>query len=344
MKKFFLISALLLAGICFAAQADLAKVKLKNGVELTGTLISMDPTDKIVIEIGGTQSTIKMTDVESVEKVVEPTAAAPTAAPAAAASPEGALPKEKTVNIAGHDMKFILVPSSTFSYGYDGPGSRVIDSEPVHEVEVSPFYVSADPVSVDLAKDIIGSDPWSEYTYSFDENGLKNYAKVGLDLVYEKDLDKLKKIAFFYPSFNKMDIQNSAGKLAKEGETFPSAKNFIAALQEKAGKDVKLLNEVQYASLIKQEIDGINFPMNPEVMMSVYMNQRKNPAVDKYMTKGLDMIVYPGGFRSNVKVNKLDYRASLGIHKVDKKKKQVVFYNYGLGHIIGPMHLVMPAK
>lgn len=343
MKKFFLISALLLGGICFAAQADLAKVKLKNGVELTGTLISMDPTDKIVIEIGGTQSTIKMTDVESVEKVVEPTAAAPTAAPAAAASPEDALPKEKTVNIAGHDMKFILVPSNTFSYGYDGPGSRVIDSEPVHEVEVAPFYVSADPVSVDLAKDIIGSDPWSEYTYGFDDNGLKIYAKAGLDFAYEKDLDKVKKIAFFFPSFNKMEIQNGAGKLAKEGESFPSAKAFISALQEKAGKDVKLLNEVQYASLIKQEIDGVNFPMNPEVMMSVYMNERKNPSVNKYMTKGLDMIVYPGGFRSNVKVSKLDYRASLGMHKVDKKKKVVKFYS-GLANIIGPTHLVIPAK
>lgn len=346
MKKLFLITALLLGSMCFTVQAELAKVKLKNGVELTGTLISMDPTENIVLEIGGKQSTIKMSDIESVEKVVENAQTTTRGdAPTNATATENTLPKEKIVNIAGHDVKFVLVPSHTFSYGYDGDGSRLLDSEPVHEVEVSAFYVSEEPVTVDLAKDIMGSNPWGEYEYIYDTKTLERTrnSKYGLDLPVEENMDKLKSIALFYPSFNKYEIQNlQLGKLGKEGESFPAAKSFIAALQQKAGNDVKLLNEVQYASLIKQEIEGVRFPIGPDVMMSVNMNERKDPSVAKYMVKGLDTYASPGGFRNPVLVSKLHNRATMGMHNVDKKKKQVKIY--GAGHVVGPLHLVVPAK
>ncbi len=346
MKKFFLISALLLGSMCFTMHAELARVKLKNGVELTGTLISMDPTENIVLEIGGKQSTIKMSDIESVEKVTESTRATNSGDTSAeATASENTLPKEKIVNIAGHDVKFVLVPEHTFSYGYDGNGSRVLDSEPVHEVEVSAFYVSEEPVTVELARDIIGSNPWGEYEYSYDEKNLERTrnSKYGLDLPVEENMDKLKNIALFYPSFNKYEIQNlQYGKLSKEGESFPAAKSFIATLQQKAGNDVKLLNEVQYASLIKQEVEGVRFPIGPDVMMSVNMKERKDPSPAKYMVKGLDTYVNPGGFRNPVLASKLDNRATMGMHSVDKKKKQVKIY--GIGHVVGPLHLVIPAR
>lgn len=346
MKKIFLLSALLLGCMCFTVNAELTKVRLKNGVELTGTLISMDPTENIVLEIGGKQSTIKMSDIEAIEKIAEDTAVANQENSAVKTSaPEGALPKEKTVNIAGHDVKFVLVPTHTFSYGYDGDGSRLLDSEPVHEVEVSAFYVSEEPVTVELAKDIMGANPWGEYEYGYDTKNLERTrnSKYGLDLPVEENTDKLKNVALFYPSFNKYEIQNlQYGKLGKEGESFPTAKSFIAELQQKAGKEVKILNEVQYASLIKQEIDGVKFPIAPDIMMSVNMKERKNPSPDKYMTKGIDTYASPGGFRNPVLVSKLDNRATMGMHSVDKKKKQVKIY--GIGHVVAPIHLVVPAK
>lgn len=168
MKKILLIFALLTTSFYFVAHANLTKVKLKNGVEVTGTLISFDPAEKVIIEIGGKESTIKMIDIESIEKVDENNSSTSRKS-AGVVESENTLPKEKIINIAGHDVKFILVPKYIFSYGYDGNGSLTVDSEPVHEVEVSSFYVSAEPVTVILAKDIIGNNPWKEYEYYYDK-------------------------------------------------------------------------------------------------------------------------------------------------------------------------------
>ncbi|MCM1067231.1 MAG: hypothetical protein NC418_06640 [Muribaculaceae bacterium] len=340
MRKLILLTALFLCAFAFAARADQAKVKLKNGVELTGTVVSIDPLQGVVLEIAGKQTSISMADVAAIENVGE---ASTPAAPAAPAPVEAELPKEKTVNIAGHDVKFVLVPAYTFSYGYDGDGSRFNDSEPVHEVELSAFYVSEEPVSVDLAKDVMGSNPWGEYEYSINEKNFELAKRNKIYLRVPEDPSTLKDIALFYPSFNKFEIQNFAiGKVGKEGETFPEVKAFIDDVQKKAGKDVKLLNEVQYASIIKQGIDGVKFPIAPDVMMSVNMNERKNPSVDKYMLKGQGTYVNPGGFRTAVLMNAVDFRVTMGRHKIDKKKKTVSIYGGNLA--VGPIHLVIPAE
>ncbi|MCM1067230.1 MAG: hypothetical protein NC418_06635 [Muribaculaceae bacterium] len=342
MKKLILLTALFLCAFAFAARAEQAKVKLKNGVELTGTVVSIDPMQGVVLEIAGKQTSISMADVAAIENVGSASASAAPAS-AAPATAEAELPKEKTVNIAGHDVKFVLVPAYTFSYGYDGDGSRFNDSEPVHEVELSAFYVSEEPVSVDLAKDVMGCNPWGEYEYSLDEKNLERAVRNKLDLPVPEDRATIKDLALFYPTFNKYEIQNlQMGKIAKEGESFPSAKAFIDDVQKKAGKDVKLLNEVQYASIVKQDIDAVKFPIAPDVMMSVNMNERKNPSVDKYILKGLGTYVSPGGFRNPVLINKVDLRVSMGLHNVDKKKKTVGIYAFG--HAVGPIHLVIPAE
>ena len=113
-------------------------------------------------------------------------------------------------------------------------------------------------------------------------------------------------------------------------------------VRKKTDMDVKLLNEVQFASIVKQDIDAVKFPIAPDVMMSVNMNERKNPSVDKYMLKGLAAFVSPGGFRNPVLLNKVDFRVSMGLHNIDKKKKTVSIY--GGGYAVGPIHLVVPAE
>lgn len=162
-------------------------------------------------------------------------------------------------------------------------------------------------------------------------------------LPVEENIEKLNNIALFYPTHEKSEIQNLQGAdIGREGESLPTAKAFITALRQMSDMDIKLLNEVQYASIIKQELESIKFPIAPDVMRSVNMNDRKDPSPERFMTKGTETMVDPGLFKPLAFINKIDNRITLGLHKVDKKNKKVIIY--GLGHAIGPIHLVLQVE
>ena len=53
-----------------------------------------------------------------------------------------------------HEM--ILVPGGRMNMGYDGDGSMSMESEPIHEVIVTSFYISANPLPASYVKSIVG--------------------------------------------------------------------------------------------------------------------------------------------------------------------------------------------
>ena len=157
-------------------------VKLKNGATITGTMKSFDPLKEIVIVVAGHETKIPMTQVEKVETgqsapaaVSQPTAVAqPTAQPAPqAASPAPASktlgneklmvteatgkPERISVNIGQTTIEMVLVSGGRMNMGYDGSGSRRMNSEPVHEVAVTSFYMSAQPLPAALVTEIVGT-------------------------------------------------------------------------------------------------------------------------------------------------------------------------------------------
>ena len=106
-------------------------------------------------------------------KTAQPVAAAPQAVPATAVQPaeaivpvaneqlgsrkllvtdDGAYPASITLQIGDQQMTLVLVRGGRMNMGFDGDGSRSMKSEPVHEVSVSSFYISDQPLRADIAQ------------------------------------------------------------------------------------------------------------------------------------------------------------------------------------------------
>ena len=183
MKRIALL--LLLAFFCLSMQAaddSRVKVKLKTGVTITGVMKRIDPLKEIVVVIAGQETTISMSDVENVEMVEgAPTSAGQPAAqvkPVAAAAAEpgtvvmsdeasGAWklqvteatgqPERITVNIGQTPIEMVLVNGGRMMMGYNGSGSTKMRSEPVHEVVVTSFYMSTQPLPASFVTEVVGT-------------------------------------------------------------------------------------------------------------------------------------------------------------------------------------------
>ena len=161
-------------------------VKLKTGTTITGIMKSFDPMTKIVIVVGGQETTIPMSKVADVEMkqdgpaaVQQPTSAqaapasvqaVPASAAPAPASASGSLgnkklmiteapnkPERISITIGQTPVEMVLVKGGRMNMGYDGSGSRKMRSEPVHEVAVTSFYMSAQPLPASLVTQIVGT-------------------------------------------------------------------------------------------------------------------------------------------------------------------------------------------
>lgn len=129
------------------------KVKLKNGTTITGTLKSFDPVTSITLIVGGQETTISMKSVESVDMVEN--------SPSLEVVPklEGQklivtetqdYPSEIVAQIGNEVVRMLLVKGGRMNMGYDGDHSWKMESEPVHEVEVTSFYISERPLPKSL--------------------------------------------------------------------------------------------------------------------------------------------------------------------------------------------------
>ena len=137
-----LLLGLFLCFVCYAQGTT--RVTLKNGTVLTGSIVEMNPTSHLILKIAGYDSKIDMKDVATIEEVGAP------ASPPQAVSQN--YPDTYMLAVGPYQIEMVLVPGGTFMMGYDGPGSRNMHSEPVHEVLLSPYYVNRRPISKDVAK------------------------------------------------------------------------------------------------------------------------------------------------------------------------------------------------
>ena len=155
------------------------KVQLKSGATITGLLKSFNPISEIVIVIAGQETKIPMSEVSNVEMLQDAPASAATAefsAPSVSASNDVAsadeylgfrkimvtekqsYPEAINVKVGSSNIRMILVPGGRLNMGYDGDGSLAMKSEPVHEVSVTSFYMSENPVDYKLATQFTTDD------------------------------------------------------------------------------------------------------------------------------------------------------------------------------------------
>ena len=168
MKKILLITFLIFSlSPVFADGGNQVKVKMKSGTSIIGEMKSFDPQKKIVLKIAGVETTLLMSDVESVEMLQNtPSVPSHNATPVnnnvqlgknkLLVTETRSYPKRILINIDNIKHEMILVPGGKMNMGFNGDGSWSMKSEPIHEVNVSSFYISATPLPASYVKNIVG--------------------------------------------------------------------------------------------------------------------------------------------------------------------------------------------
>lgn len=160
-KLLFLLIALL--PIIASAQTGQSVVILKNGTELKGTIKSIDPTDAVTLVIAGVETKIKMADVAKIEEANQVAATVPfTQEPQLGENDKLTVtdtadyPESFDLQVGNSKIKMILVRGGDMNMGYDGPGSRSMDSEPVHKVTLTSYYLSETFVTTAIVQEVTG--------------------------------------------------------------------------------------------------------------------------------------------------------------------------------------------
>lgn len=134
-------------------------IKLKNGATIKGELKSLDPLGDVVLIIAGKETAIPMENVNNLEAIESPQSSQ--VSTNAASEPvalgnsklivtdETSYPETITVNIGNTPIEMILVRGGKMNMGFDGDHSLAMKSEPVHEVSVTSFYMSVEPLSAE---------------------------------------------------------------------------------------------------------------------------------------------------------------------------------------------------
>lgn len=160
MKKLFVFVVTLVICSCAFAQNKDVKVILKNGSVLVGQLKSMDPSKSAIIIIGSNDIEIKMSDVDKIEN----------ASLNSTDEKDGKgnikylqtdkkpYPESVDIKIGEQTITMLLVRGGYFMMGFDGRHSLSFDSEPVHKVNVSSFYISKGDISHYVYKYIMGNE------------------------------------------------------------------------------------------------------------------------------------------------------------------------------------------
>lgn len=154
MKK-LLILLFVLIPLLASAQEKQTVVTLKSGTELKGVIKSIDPTDALIIVIAGIETTIKMDDVARIEEYKE--TIKKTEKPQLANNEKLVVtdfedyPDSFFINVCGTKIKMILVRGGDMNMGFDGKGSIDMNSQPVHKVSVTSFYLSETCIKSELA-------------------------------------------------------------------------------------------------------------------------------------------------------------------------------------------------
>ena len=163
MKNLLTIVSLLFA-LCGFAQSPHAAITLKSGVVITGHIKELVATDHVTIEVAGTESKISMSDVVSIETTDSKSGAS--------IQQESNLPISElkygeykeldskdypetiTVNLNGEQIEMILIRGGWFNMGYDERHSLSMKTEPVHQVTLTSYYISKQPLGNSVVKEL----------------------------------------------------------------------------------------------------------------------------------------------------------------------------------------------
>ncbi len=135
-------------------------IKLKNGATIKGELKSLDPIGDVVMIIAGIETAIPMEKVANLETLDTPLSSQISTNTASESvilgdkklivTDNASYPEKITVNIGNTPVEMILVRGGKMKMGFDGDHSWDMKSEPVHEVSVTSFYMSVEPLSADV--------------------------------------------------------------------------------------------------------------------------------------------------------------------------------------------------
>lgn len=144
-----------------SAQDKMSVVTLKSGTELKGVIKAIDPTDALTIVIAGVETKIKMADVARVEELTSNNNAVSEASQPQLAADDKLVVTDKAdypesfdLKIGNERIKMILVRGGDLNMGFDGRGSRSMNSEPVHKVGVTSFYISETFVTSSIVSEV----------------------------------------------------------------------------------------------------------------------------------------------------------------------------------------------
>ena len=140
---------MLLCGALIHVIADEVKVTMKNGTVFTAELKEFVPTDHITVVVGGIESVVPISEVVSIDKanVVQP----PT--PMSISNSHSVYgmyeitdtkqyPDSFILNVGSQQLTMVLIRGGWFNMGYDGHNSLFWDTEPIHKVTLSSYYIS----------------------------------------------------------------------------------------------------------------------------------------------------------------------------------------------------------
>lgn len=150
MKRIVLLISLVLSCIFALAQDKTTQITLRNGTVLSGEMKEMDPLSHVLMSIGGVDVKIEMRNIESIQSIKTSTSTM-----TANINDSKELPDSIVFQVGEERLVMILIKGGDFQMGYDGRGSMRMNSEPVHPVRLSSFYVSQRPLSNAIVSGLI---------------------------------------------------------------------------------------------------------------------------------------------------------------------------------------------
>lgn len=164
MRKLLLLFTLFIS-LTISAQDKLSVVTLKNGTELTGVIKAIDPLDAMTIIIGGIETTINMSDVAKVDERKIDEASILNRKTKLVVTDTKDYPDSFQIDVNGTKINMILVRGGHMNMGFDGDDSVDMNSEPVHPVNVTSFYISDKCLTSKLVKELIDKKVNTERLY-----------------------------------------------------------------------------------------------------------------------------------------------------------------------------------
>ena len=196
MKKILFSILLLCVMCCVNAQNTQVKITLKSGVIIKGALKEFNPAEYAVVNIAGVDSKILMENVASIENAMSET---PSTVNNKAEeefdkkqigyyriTDNGQYPESFDLNVNGETITMLLVRGGIFNMGYDGHGSLSMESEPVHQVILSSYYISKDCLKEKTALELLGKGK-KKYSDQYYSNTWKNAKTIVDQIAIEKN-------------------------------------------------------------------------------------------------------------------------------------------------------------